>query len=430
MTLLEDIMHKVKSIIDIPELRKRVMFTLMMFLVARVGVHIAVPGIDVARMSDAIEGNTLAGFINTFSGGGFQNASMFALGIIPYINSSIIFQLLGVVVPKLEEMQKEGGKEKEKVTQWTRYLTIGVAIAQSMGLAILLQQQGLVYEPGPMFTLVTVTLMTGGTAFLMWLAERISLKGIGNGTSMLIFLSIVSRLPAEMYQIGQNLSSKGGVGFILMAITTALFITLIAIIVLIQLAERRIPIQYVGKGRTGRSSVGQKTFLPLKINMSGVMPIIFASVLMAVPSILINFLVKSVGLKAKLTSLFSQTGAGYLIMYAVLVIVFAFFYTSIVFDPEKVADNLKQGGATVPGKRPGSETVDYLEGVATRITFGSAFFLAVLGVMPNIFFGYFLRMPVLMSGTSLLILVGVAVDLLQQIDSHLAVRSYKGFISK
>ena len=429
MTLVEEVVHKVKSIIEIPELRKRVVFTLIMFLVARVGVHIQVPGIDVSRLSSAMQGNSLAGFINTFSGGGFQNASMFALGIIPYINSSIIFQLLGVVVPKLEEMQKEGGKEKEKVTQWTRYLTIGVAIAQSFGLTILLQQQQLVYEPGPMFTLVTVTLMTGGTAFLMWVAERISLKGIGNGTSMLIFLSIVSRLPAEMYQIGKNLSTSGGMGLVLMLITIVLFVILIAVIVLIQLAERRIPIQYVGKGRTGRSSVGQKTFLPLKINMSGVMPIIFASVLMAVPSVLIG-LVKDPSLNAKLKNLFSQTGVGYLVLYAVLVVVFAFFYTSIVFDPEKVADNLKQGGATVPGKRPGSETVDYLEGVATRITFGSAVFLAVLGVLPNIFFGYFLRMPVLMSGTSLLILVGVAVDLLQQIDSHLAVKSYKGFISK
>ena len=429
MTLVEEVVHKVKSIIEIPELRKRVVFTLIMFLVARVGVHIQVPGIDVSRLSSAMQGNSLAGFINTFSGGGFQNASMFALGIIPYINSSIIFQLLGVVVPKLEEMQKEGGKEKEKVTQWTRYLTIGVAIAQSFGLTILLQQQQLVYEPGPMFTLVTVTLMTGGTAFLMWVAERISLKGIGNGTSMLIFLSIVSRLPAEMYQIGKNLSTSGGMGLVLMLITIVLFVILIAVIVLIQLAERRIPIQYVGKGRTGRSSVGQNTFLPLKINMSGVMPIIFASVLMAVPSVLIS-LVKDPSLNAKLKNLFSQTGVGYLVLYAVLVVLFAFFYTSIVFDPEKVADNLKQGGATVPGKRPGSETVDYLEGVATRITFGSAVFLAVLGVLPNIFFGYFLKMPVLMSGTSLLILVGVAVDLLQQIDSHLAVKSYKGFISK
>ena len=429
MTLVEEVVHKVKSIIEIPELRKRVVFTLIMFLVARVGVHIQVPGIDVSRLSSAMQGNSLAGFINTFSGGGFQNASMFALGIIPYINSSIIFQLLGVVVPKLEEMQKEGGKEKEKVTQWTRYLTIGVAIAQSFGLTILLQQQQLVYEPGPMFTLVTVTLMTGGTAFLMWVAVRISLKGIGNGTSMLIFLSIVSRLPAEMYQIGKNLSTSGGMGLVLMLITIVLFVILIAVIVLIQLAERRIPIQYVGKGRTGRSSVGQKTFLPLKINMSGVMPIIFASVLMAVPSVLIS-LVKDPSLNAKLKNLFSQTGVGYLVLYAVLVVLFAFFYTSIVFDPEKVADNLKQGGATVPGKRPGSETVDYLEGVATRITFGSAVFLAVLGVLPNIFFGYFLKMPVLMSGTSLLILVGVAVDLLQQIDSHLAVKSYKGFISK
>ena len=429
MTLVEEVVHKVKSIIEIPELRKRVVFTLIMFLVARVGVHIQVPGIDVSRLSSAMQGNSLAGFINTFSGGGFQNASMFALGIIPYINSSIIFQLLGVVVPKLEEMQKEGGKEKEKVTQWTRYLTIGVAIAQSFGLTILLQQQQLVYEPGPLFTLITVTLMTGGTAFLMWVAERISLKGIGNGTSMLIFLSIVSRLPAEMFQIGKNLSTNGGMGLVLMLITLVLFVILIAVIVLIQLAERRIPIQYVGKGRTGRSTVGQKTFLPLKINMSGVMPIIFASVLMAVPSVLIG-LVKDPSLNAKLKNLFSQTGVGYLVLYAVLVVLFAFFYTSIVFDPEKVADNLKQGGATVPGKRPGSETVDYLEGVATRITFGSAVFLAVLGVLPNIFFGYFLKMPVLMSGTSLLILVGVAVDLLQQIDSHLAVKSYKGFISK
>ena len=428
MTLEEAIGSRLHSIFEIKELKKRILFTLGMFLIARIGIHIAVPGLDMQAFKN-FQNNSAGGFLNLFSGGAIQRASIFSLGIIPYINASIIFQLIGVVVPKIDEMQKEGGKEKEKITQWTRYLTIIIAILQSIGIIVLLESQGLVIEPGMMFNIQTITLITGGTAFLMWVAERISIRGIGNGTSMLIFLNIVSGLPQVIYQMAKNL--PGGLGMILFIVSLILFIGLIALMVLIQLAERRIPIQYVGKGRAagGTSTVGQRTFLPLKINMSGVMPIIFASVLMSAPAFLVG-LMKSSALKNILTKGFSQTGWMYLLLFAVLVIIFSFFYTSIVFDPEKVSENLKQSGATIPQIRPGADTADYLEGVATRITFGSALFLAILGVFPNIWFGYVLNMQVLLGGTSLLILVGVAVDLLQQIDSQSAVKSYKGFISK
>ena len=429
MTLEEAIGSRLHSIFEIKELKKRILFTLGMFLIARIGIHIAVPGIDMQAFKN-IQNNSAAGFLNLFSGGAIQKASIFSLGIIPYINASIIFQLIGVVIPKIDEMQKEGGKEREKITQWTRYLTIAIAIIQSIGIVILLENQGLVIEPGMMFTIQTITLITGSTAFLMWLSERISIRGIGNGTSMLIFLNIVSNLPQVIYRMVKNLT--GGIGIVLLVVSIALFIAIISLMVLIQLAERRIPIQYVGKGRAaggGVSNVGQRTFLPLKINMSGVMPIIFASVLMSAPSFLVG-LMKSSSIKNYLSNAFSQTGWLYLLLFAILVIIFSFFYTSIVFDPEKVSENLKQSGATIPQIRPGADTADYLEGVATRITFGSALFLAILGTFPNIWFGYVLHMPVLLGGTSLLILVGVAVDLLQQIDSYSAVKSYKGFISK
>ncbi len=431
MTLSEAVGSKLKAIFENPELRKRVTFTLLMFLVARIGIHIAVPGIDMAAFQN-FQNNSLGAFVNLFSGGAVQRASIFSLGIVPYINASIIFQLLGVIIPKIEEMQKEGGKERDQITQWTRYLTIILAIGQSVGIVILLRNQGLIIEPGIGFTIQTVALITGGTAFLMWVSERISIRGIGNGTSMLIFLNIVAHLPATVIQMYQNLKTTG-TGVVLFGFSIVLFIVIIAVMVYIQLAERRIPIQYVGRGRVGgmnNSSVGQRTFLPLKINMSGVMPIIFTSVVMAAPAFIVSTFMKSGTLKNYFTNAFSQTGWLYMLFFATLVIIFSFFYTSIVFDPEKVSENLKQGGATIPQIRPGSETADYLETVATRLTLGSAIFLAILGIFPNLWFGYVLRTPVLLGGTSLLILVGVAVDLLQQIDSHTAVRSYKGFISK
>ena len=432
MTLSEAIGTRLRALTTSPELKKRVMFTLGMFIVARIGIHIAVPGINMELFKQFQSNNAIAGFLNLFSGGAVERASILSLGITPYINASIVFQLLGIIFPKIEEMQREGGKERDKITQWTRYVTITLALIQSFGLAIALMNQGLVIEPGARFVISTMALVTGGTAFLMWLSERISIKGIGNGTSMLIFLGIVSNLPSVIRQLFAN--SKEITQHILVVISILLFITIISLMVIIQLAERRIPIQYAGKGSLGfgggQSSVGRRTYLPLKINTAGVMPIIFASVLMAAPGFLIG-LMKSGRLKNILTAQFQATGTLYLLLFALLIILFSFFYTlTIAFDPEKVSEDLKQSGGTIPTIRAGAETSDYLEKVVTRITFGSAVFLAILGISPNIWFGYVLRGPVLLGGTSLLILVGVAVELLQQIDSYLAVKKMKGFIRK
>lgn len=429
MTLTEAIGARIKALTNSEELRKRVLFTLGMFMVARIGIHIAVPGVNMELFKQFQNNNALIGFLNLFSGGAVERASIFSLGIVPYINASIVFQLLGLIFPKIEEMQKEGGKEKDKITQWSRYVTILLAILQSFGIAVTLMNQGLVLEPGVKFVITTVTLITGGTAFLMWTSERISAKGIGNGTSMLIFLGIVTNLPAVVMQLFTSL--KGGMGYVLIVTSILLFIGIIALMVVIQLAERRIPIQYPGKGSMGfgggQSSVGKRTYLPLKINTSGVMPIIFASVLMAVPGFVIGFL-KPGTLKNILTAQFSQTGFLYLTLFAILIILFSYFYTlAVAFDPDKIAENLKQSGGTIPLKRAGAETSEYLERVVTRITGGSAIFLAILGVFPNIWFGYVLHIPAMLGGTSLLILVGVAVELLQQIDSHLAVNKMKGF---
>ena len=281
MTLSEAIGARLNALFNVPELKKRVIFTLAMFMIARIGVYIAVPGLNMELFKQFQSSNAIASFLNLFSGGAVERASILSLGITPYINASIVFQLLGIIFPKIDEMQKEGGKERDKITQWTRYVTIGLALVQSFGLALTLMNQGLVIEPGTRFVISTMTLVTGGTAFLMWLSERISIKGIGNGTSMLIFLGIVTNLPGVIQQM--FISLKGGMGYVLIGVSLLLFIGVIALMVITQLAERRIPIQYAGKGSLGfgggQSTVGRRTYLPLKINMSGVMPIIFASVL-------------------------------------------------------------------------------------------------------------------------------------------------------
>ena len=432
MTLTEAIASRIKAIFKIPELEKKVSFTLIMIIIARIGIHIQVPGINMDLFKE-FQNNALAGFLNLFSGGAVERASIFSLGIVPYINASIVFQLLGVIFPKIDEMQKEGGKERDKITQWTRYVTILLAIGQSFGISIALMGSGMVIEPGIKFIIASIALMTGGTAFLMWISERISIRGIGNGTSMLIFLNIVAGLPSVLHNMWASLS-KDSTGIVMFTLSLVLFVVIIALMVIVQLAERRIPIQYAGKGSLGfgggQSAVGRRTYLPLKINMSGVMPIIFASVLMAAPPFMVS-LMKDSKLKTFLTAQFSPKGVMYLLLFAILITVFSFFYTlTIAFDPDKVADDLKQSGGTIPTVRAGAETADYLEGVATRVTFGSAIFLSLLGIFPNIWFGYFLNINVLIGGTSLLILVGTAVELLQQIDSYLAVKKMKGFIKK
>lgn len=419
-------LSKLKSISKIPELRERIIFTLLMFLVARVGTQIPTPGVDIDRLSQMTQQNDILGYINMFSGGAFGRISIFALGIVPYINASIVFSLLGSIIPKLEEMRKEGEGARNKLTQWTRYLTIAIAIVQGIGVCTWLQASGLVTTPGPMFFLTTIITLTAGTVFLMWIGEQISLKGLGNGVSLLIFLNIISRIPADIVQTMQSM--KGSKFLIPLLLIVALAaIAVVAGIVIFQLGQRKIPVHYVGKGFGGKSGMDQSSYIPLKLNTAGVMPVIFASVVMMIPSLAVNALPPEMEIRVLLGRVFTQTHPVYMVLYAAIIIFFSFFYTAIVFDPDKVADNLKQGGGTIPGIRPGDETAEYLEGVVTRITWGGGIFLAAICILPMLIFNL-LGLPEFFGGTGVIIVVGVAIDTIQQIDAHLVVKEYKGFI--
>ncbi|WP_286034213.1 preprotein translocase subunit SecY [Fusobacterium necrogenes] len=426
MTLMEKFNMKLNNIMKIPELRERIVFTLLMFLVARVGTYIPAPGVDVDRLATMTAQSDILGYINMFSGGAFKRVSIFALGIVPYINSSIVFSLLAVIIPKIEEIQKEGESGRNKITQWTRYLTIGIAIIQAFGVCIWLQSVGLVTTPGTMFFLTTIVTLTAGTVFLMWIGEQISIKGIGNGVSLLIFLNVISGGPSNVVQ---TIQSMGGSKFLIpvLGLITLAGILVVAGIVIFQLGQRKIPVHYVGKGFNGRGGMGQNSYIPLKLNSAGVMPVIFASVVMMIPSAIVNVIPSEYTIKTTLAMIFSQNHPVYMLIYAVVIIFFSFFYTAIVFDPEKVAENLKQGGGTIPGIRPGTETVEYLEGVVTRITWGGAFFLAAISILPYALFTAF-GLPVFFGGTGVIIVVGVAIDTVQQINAHLVMREYKGFI--
>ena len=411
MTLMEKFYAKLSSIRRIPELRDRIIFTLIMFLVARVGTYIPAPGIDVDRLATMTAQSDILGYINMFSGGAFKRVSIFALGIVPYINASIVFSLLAVIIPKIEEIQKDGEAGRNRINQWTRYLTIAIAVVQGFGVCMWLQSVGLVTTPGTLFFLTTVVTLTAGTVFLMWIGEQISIKGIGNGVSLLIFLNVISGGPSSVVQTIQTMKGSKFLIPVLILIAGAAILT-VAGIVIFQLGQRKIPIHYVGKGFSGKGGMGQNSYIPLKLNSAGVM---------------INAIPSQYTFKTTLAMVFSQKHPVYMIVYAIVIIFFSFFYTAIVFDPEKVADNLKQGGGTIPGIRPGNETVEYLEGVVTRITWGGAFFLAIISILPYTIFTTF-NLPVFFGGTGIIIVVGVAIDTVQQINAHLVMREYKGFI--
>lgn len=417
---------KFKQVLELPDLRKKILFTLAMFLVARVGTHIPAPGVDIVRLKSMVDSNDLLGFFNLFSGGAFMRVSIFSLGVMPYINASIIVQLLGVIVPKLEELQKEGESGRQKITQWTRYLTIVIAIIQGLATVTWLQQAGLVTTPGFLFIINTITVLTAGSVFLMWVGEQITIKGIGNGVSLLIFLNIVSRMPGALSETLQKLN---GNKFLVPILVIGGLITFAAVLIItvVQLGVRQIPIQYVGKGFSGKNVIAQNTYLPVKVNVAGIMPVIFASVLMAVPSLVLKILPSTMAGYVTLNRIFEQTHPVYLVLEGILIMFFSFFYTAMMFDPEKVADNLKQSGGTIPGIRPGIETVEYLEKVVTRITWVGATFLTLVAIGPVFLFNAF-NMPVFFQGTGIIIMVGVGIDTIQQINAQLVMKNYKGFI--
>jgi len=420
------------NIFKIPDLRSRLLFTLGMLAVYRVGIFITTPGVDrnVMREIMAAQSGTFLGMFNLFSGGALKQLSIFALGIMPYVSSSIILTLMSAVVPQLEEIRKEGESGQRKLNQFTRYGTIGLSAVQSTGIALFLEglngtdggQYGeVVAEPGWAFRLITMISLTTGTAFIMWLGEQITERGIGNGISLIIFSGIVCDLPDALFQTVSQVRI-GQIQPIALLIVTAVVVAVVSVIVFFERAQRKIPIQYA-KRMVGRQMYGgQTSHLPLKVNAAGVIPPIFASSLLMFPNTLANFDVP--GAKALHQALVPGDWR-WTVLYVTLIIFFAFFYTAIQFQPVQVADNLKKQNAFIPGIRPGKATADFIDTVMTRITVAGALYMAAVCTVPD-FLRVAFKVPFYFGGTSIMIVVGVALDLVQQIESHLITRHYEG----
>jgi preprotein translocase subunit SecY len=454
----------IANIFKIPDLRKRVLFTLALLAVYRVGAWIPTPGINTDLLQQLFEQGkgSVLGILDLFSGGNFRRLTIFALGIMPYITSSIILQLMTVVWPYLERLQKEGELGRRKITQYTRYLTVVLAAVQSLSIAGTLQTQGLngqslVYHPGLSFTLMTMVTLTTGTAFIMWLGEQISDRGIGNGMSLIIFSGIVVGLPRGVGDLWEKVKTNQWGNFTALAILLllVLMVVVIAFIVLVEGGQRRIPVQYAKRVVGRRVMGGQMTYLPLRVNSGGVIPPIFASSLLTFPGTLDLFFQQ----KSKYLHLFAQRLSWgeplYTVVYVTLIIVFAFFYVGIVFNPTELADNMRKYGGFIPGIRPGRNTSEHINRILTRLTFVGGVYLAMVCLLPEwmiagiklhhlpavlggLWFeshmpNWFLNglgLTFYFGGTSLLIVVGVAMDTVQQIEAQLVMRHYEGFVKK
>ncbi|MRG94540.1 preprotein translocase subunit SecY [Polyangium spumosum] len=413
----------------VPELRRRVIFTLVMLAVYRIGVFVTVPGVDRAAMSKymAKQSGGLLNFFNMFSGGALENFSLFALGIMPYISASIIIQLMGMVYKPIDELRKEGEQGRRKIDQYTRYGTVALSLFQAYGSAKLVEGwsasdagAGIVTHPGIGFQLMTMITLTTGTAFLMWIGEQITERGIGNGISLLIFAGIVTGVPGW---VGSYLATNAGnIQPLTIAAVAAFVVGAIAVIAFFENGRRQIPIVY-SRRQVGRRVYGaQNAHLPLKVNTAGTIPPIFASSLLMFPATLANMNVPGAD---KLQSIVSGGGWVFNTGYALLIVFFCYFYTSVTFQPVDVAENLKKQQANIPGIRPGKQTADYIQGVMNRITFGGAMYVAAVCVVPAIV-GDLLRVQITFGGTSLMIVVGVALDTVNQIEAQLITRSYEG----
>jgi preprotein translocase subunit SecY len=430
--------QSIKNIFKIEELKDRVLFTLGILIVVRIGAHITLPGVDVNALKISIanaDANTLFGLFDLFVGGAFSNAAIFALGIMPYITSSIIFQLAGVVIPEIQKMQKEGEEGRRKITQYTRILTVFIAMLQGWGIAVKLsyQQAGaglpVVPDAGAMFFISTIVLLSGGTIFMMWLGEQITERGIGNGISLIIMIGIIAQLPAALMN-EWNLLMTGSRLWPVELVVIALLVGIIASIVLMTQGARRIPVQYA-KRQVGKKIFGGTTqYIPLRINTAGVMPIIFAQSLMFIPNTIASFFPES-AFFLTVSRLFDFQSYFYATIFFLMIVFFTYFYTAIIFNPKDIADNMKKQGGFIPGIRPGSHTSEYIETVVTRITLPGSLFLGLVAIIPTFVTNFFNVNPLFASffgGTSLLIIVGVALDTLQQIESHLLMRHYDGFM--
>ncbi len=428
-------MSAFSSIAKIPELKKRIFFTLMMLAVYRLGCQIPTPGIDPDALMAffARQRGTIFGLFDMFSGGALERLSVFALGIMPYISAAIIMELLKVVIPGLEKLYKEGEAGQKKIKQYIRYSTCVIAAVQGLGIAVGLESMTggggsmpVVMHPGWAFRLMCVLTLTSGTAFIMWLGEMITERGIGNGISLIIFAGIVARLPSAIINTFQ-LMKTGEIMPILMILLVLAMVVVVGVIVFVERGQRRIQVQYARRVVGRRMYGGQSTHLPLKVNTAGVIPPIFASSLLMFPATIAGF-VQNEWVKWASESI-SPGGWGHELLYVGLIIFFCYFYTAVTFNPVDVAENLKKWGGYVPGLRPGKPTAEYIDRILTRITLGGAIYVSAVCVLPSFLVQKF-NVPFYFGGTALLIVVGVAMDTMSQIESHLLTRHYEGFMKK
>ncbi|GLQ21711.1 preprotein translocase subunit SecY [Algimonas porphyrae] len=425
------------------ELQQRLLFTLGILIIYRLGTYIPVPGVDLAAFSTFLEGGTAGGFgdrLNMFAGGAVERMAVFALNVMPYISASIIMTLMKGSVPSLKELDKEGQQGRQQINQYTRYLTLVLAAFQAFGVAKLIENSGAAINPGLFFQTSTVITLVGGTMFLMWLGEQVTARGVGNGVSLIIFAGIVAELPRAIFQVFSLNSSSSVVSTQLLIFLIVMFITLSMLIVFVERAQRRLLVQYPKRQMArGRQFGGESSFMPLKLNTAGVIPPIFASSLLILPTTLAPLMLGSDGSGASgfATTLLALLGYGqpvYLALYGLLIIFFCYFYVPYVFKPDDVADNLRKNGGFLPGIRPGARTADYLTYVLSRLTFIGAFYVAFVCVVPEIVIAQNDGIPVsvamLIGGMSLLIIVSVTLDTVSQIQSHLIAHQYEGLIKK
>jgi len=434
---VKKLISTLKNIWSIEELRKRILFTILLVAVYRVGCYIALPGINPALLSDKQGPGGLLGILDMFAGGAFSRASIFALGVMPYISASIFMQLAGIVIPQVAKMQREESGRR-KINQYTRYLTVGVTAFQASAYVAYLRSPQYASALIPEFSaftfwLCTVMVLTAGTLFVMWMGEKITDKGIGNGTSLIIMVGILARLPQSLVQEFNAKNLGGGGGLLIFLIEMAVFIAVIVGLILLTQGVRKIPLNYarriIGSSNAAREVSGTRDFIPLKVNSAGVMPIIFAQAMMFIPTVFTGF-AQSENAQGFMRALSDHTSFWYNVVYAVMVIAFTYFYTALIFNPTEMADNLKRNNSFIPGVKPGEPTADYIAAIMDRITLPGAVFLAIAGILPgiaallNVTSGF----SSFYGGTSMLIGVGVILDTLQQIEGHLLMRQYDGLM--
>ncbi len=417
-----------QNMMNLPELKKKILVTLALLFVYRIGVFVPTPGIDPVSLAQFFERfqGTIVGMFAMFTGGALERFSVFALGIMPYISASIIIQLLTVVEPNLERLSKEGEQGRKKITQYTRYGTVILSIIQGFGIAVGLEGAGVVITPGWSFRIVTVITLTAGTAFIMWLGEQITERGIGNGISLIIFAGIVANMPSGAMDTFDFLS-KGEIQIFEFVILLAVMIGVVALIIFFETAQRKIPVQYAKRVVGRKMFGGQSSHLPLKLNTSGVIPPIFASSILMFPATLANF-VDIEGVKA-IQGYLQPSAITYNVIYVAFIVFFCFFYTAVTFKSDDVADNMKKNGGFIPGIRPGKRTAEYIDKVLTRITVIGAIYVSAVCVLPQ-FLNAKMGIPFYFGGTALLIVIGVAMDTIGQIESHMMSRNYEGFLKK